>query len=176
MDSYIIIVIIFGLITMGLLCLLYFINNLSLLKNKVERSFIPIKSYIEERSTLLDKMSSFLSNNLEHEEELKKQLETTKTNLNNVNNAVNGILVLKNTEEVFTKFNHLDKIYKNLTRNKEYSELKKEYEENENRINYTIDNYNKEAKKYNNYKKKKIVLSLSKLLHFPEYSYYKNKS
>ena len=119
MDSYIIITIIFGIITMCILCLLFFINRLSLLKSEIEKSFIPIKEYIEERTTLLDKISSFISKNLEHEEELIKNIENAKKILKNIKNAEEGIPHLKKTEEIFSKFKNLNKIYKKLINNKE---------------------------------------------------------
>ena len=173
MKSYTIIILIFGIITMIILCLLFFINEISLLAKEIEKQFEPIKEYIEQRIKLLDKISSFITKNLEHEEELLKEIETAKQELSNIKNASDGINTLKNTEQVLIKSTQLEQVYKKIINNKEYKELIEEYKENNNRINYAIDNYDRKVRKYNNYKEKKIIIILNKIFNFPNYSYYK---
>ena len=176
MDTYIIIVIIFGIIALILISLLFFINRLSILSNKIEFAFKPIKTYIEERNDILDKMKEFITNNLEHEEEFLKEIDKAKETLETTRKAIEGIPNLKKTEKVFIKFNKLDEIYPKLKNNKEYKTLTESYNNNQDRINYGINNYDEGVKKYNNYKEKKIVSTLSILFHFPNYIYYKNES
>ena len=74
--------------------------------------------------------------------------------------------------DIYTK---LDKTYPKLKNNKEYKELKKELDENINRINYAKDKYNEEVTNYNKYKESKIIKLLNKILKFKEFTYYKKE-
>ena len=60
MDTYKLIVIFFGLITLLALSILFFINRLFLYANYVEKSFEPIHTYINERIELLRKMKKYV--------------------------------------------------------------------------------------------------------------------
>ena len=175
MESYTWIVIIFGILLIIFLLPLYFINRLLLQANKIEESFEPIKTYIEERKELLESIAIFIKNNLKNEEELIKKIEETTQELNNIKDAKEGIPILKKSDKLKINLNKLEEIHPKISNNKEYQSLKTKLKENQNRINYTKDSYNKEVTNYNNYKNKKIISILNKLFSFKEYTYYKEE-
>ena len=166
MDTYVVIVLIFGVITLVLFILLFFVNRMFLLRNRIEDSFIPIKDYLQERVNILDSMIAFLVKYLKYEEEFK---------IEGVEGALDGVVLLKDTEGVLVKFVGLGDIYSKIRKNKEYLSLIEQYQENRDRINYAIDSYNKGVRDYNNYRKLKIISFLDKIFHFPVYIYYKSE-
>lgn len=175
MEAYIIIVILFGIITLLVLSLLFFINRTYLYANNIERYYSPIKDYLEERKNILKKTNNFISNNLEHEKTLNKKIDRV-INLSNTNtNPAEVINILKKTDDLLDIYTKLDKTYPKLKNNKEYKELKKELDENINRINYAKDKYNEEVTNYNKYKESKIIKILNKILKFKEFTYYKKE-
>ena len=176
MEIYTIIVIIFGIIALLALSIIFFINRTYIYKNHIEKSFEPIKEYLNERIEITKKMNTFIKNNLEHEKSLNKKLEKVIDSLNSITSASNGIPILKKTEETTDTFIHLEEIYKKLKDNKEYSQIKKEYQDNIDRINYAKDKYNDSITNYNNYKEKKLLVIINKILKFPEFTYYKNNN
>ncbi len=173
MDTYVVIVIIFGIIALILLCLLFFINRLSILGKMVEDCFLSVESYIEQRAFIFEDMSSFLSKKLTQEQSLSKKIDSVRKSLLDVHGAIEGIDVLKKSDSVFSKFIHLDSLYDDLKNDKDYLKLKNSYQENQDRINYSIDSYDEGVSIYNKYKEKWLISFLSKVLRFPEYSYYK---
>ena len=168
METYTIIIISFGVIALLLLILLFFINRLTILKNIIEKSFLPVKTNIEERVNIINDMISFLKEKAKEEETLEKELENTKTSLENIKNAQDGIITIKETKKTFIKFSELNNIYEKLNKDKDFILLKEKYKNNENKINYALESYNKGVKDYNNYKEKKIINLLSNVVHFPE--------
>lgn len=173
MEIYTIIVIIFGIIALLALSIIFFINRAFIYKNHIEKSFEPIKEYLSDRIEIAKKMNTFIKNKLEHEKSLNKKLEKTIDKLNSITNAEDGIPILKETEEITNTFIHLEEIYKKLKDNKEYNQIKKEYQDNIDRINYAKDKYNDSVTNYNNYKEKKLLVIINKVLKFPEFTYYK---
>ena len=62
MDSYTIIVIIFGVIILSILILLYFYNKIIIQKTRILKKYNNVKGYIlEERNAILE-MASFIQN------------------------------------------------------------------------------------------------------------------
>lgn len=175
MDTYVVIVLIFGVITLVLFILLFFVNRMFLLRNRIEDSFIPIKDYLQERVNILDSMIAFLVKYLKYEEEFKIEMKNERDLLEGVEGALDGVVLLKDTEGVLVKFVGLGDIYSKIRKNKEYLSLIEQYQENRDRINYAIDSYNKGVRDYNNYRKLKIISFLDKIFHFPVYIYYKSE-
>ena len=176
MDAYIVIVILFGIITLLVLSLLFFINRIYLSANNVERYYEPIKEYLEERKDIFKKTNNFISNNLEHEKSLNQKIDRV-INLTNTEVKPEEIIkALKKTDELLDIYTKLDKTYPKLKNNKEYNKLKKELEENISKINYAKDKYNEEVTNYNKYKENKIIAALDKILKFKEFTYYKKES
>ena len=176
MDAYIVIVLLFGIITLLVLSLLFFINRTYLYANNVERYYSPIKDYLEERKNILKKTNNFISNNLEHEKTLNQKIDRV-INLSNTNtNPEEVIKILKKTDDLLDIYTKLDKTYPKLKNNKEYKELKKELDANIDKINYAKDKYNEEVTNYNKYKESKLIKYLNKILKFKEFTYYKKES
>ena len=64
MDSYTIIVLIFGIIILSILILLYFYNKITIQKTRILKKYNNVKGYIlEERNAILE-MVTFIKNNL----------------------------------------------------------------------------------------------------------------
>ena len=172
MDSYIIIVFIFGILTLGILCLLFFINRLTLFQRKVNNSYQPIFDYFKQRSNLMREMINFIKKNLEHENSYIKKLETAIEVIEKSQNTDGELKKIKKTQEQAFHFLELEKTYSFLTKNEEYLKLKEQVELNEERLVYATENYDKGVQNYNDYKEKKIVSFLGKFLRFPNYDYY----
>ena len=174
METYIIIILIFGIITLLLLCLLFFINRLTLIGMQVENKFIPIKEQIEERINILEQFSKYITNNFKYEKDLIKEIQKNKESLIQITKASNGLDNLYISEDLFKKLLTLDETYPKIKNNKDYLELVEKYNETKNKIDYSKEDYNKEVQKYNHYKENKIISTLDKIIHFPNYDDYKN--
>lgn len=172
MDSYIIIIFIFGIFTLGILCLLFFINRLSLLKRRVNNNYQAISNYFKERSNLMKEMISFIQKNLEHELSYIKKLETAIEIMENAKNTDGELKKIKRTKEQAYHFLELEKTYSFLKKNEEYLKLKEQVELNEERLVYATEDYDKGVQYYNDYKETKIINFLGKFLRFPNYDYY----
>ena len=122
---------------------------------------------------MINELMIWRKNNLEYENEVLKTLTTEQEKLKNISNAKEGIEILKNNNRIEKAFENLEKTYEKINKNKEYLSLKERYIDSQNKINYTLDSYDKEVTTYNNYKEKKIIITLSKIFHFPNYNYYK---
>ena len=175
MESYTIIVIIFGIIAMMLLSLLFFINKVSLHSKMIENNFEAMKEILNERINILEDMKKWLNHNLEHEDVLSHEIEKNKENLENIKKATDNLEIIKNTE-IEEKFMKLDEIYPKIKKNEEYIDLKNRYITNQENINYAANTYDEGVKNYNNYKETRIVSYLNKILHFPTYNYYNKES
>ena len=176
MQAYIVIVILFGIITLLVLCLLFFINRVYLHAGNVERYYEPIKDYLEERKNIFKKTNNFISNNLEHEKTLNQKIDRIVNLTITETNPSEVIKVLKKTDELLDIYTKLDKTYPKLKNNKEFNTLKKELEENIDKINYAKDKYNEEVTSYNKFKSSKLIAFLNKFLKFKEFTYYKKES
>ena len=173
MDSYTIIVIIFGIIILSILILLYFYNKIVIQKAKILKKYNNVKGYIlEERNATLE-MITFIQNNLEHEEDYISTLKKTVEIFDYLKNTDGGLKQLKKAQNTYRDFSKLDKVYSSLKKNKEYIQLKEKANTAEDRLKYSFDDYNKEVKKYNNLDKEKIYDLIKKIARFPKYDTYK---
>lgn len=172
MESYSMIVLIFGILSLILLVILYFINRLVQHKNKINKRFLAVKDFLDERVKIVDNMVSFLENNLEHEKSYLKKLGNVKEVILNIKNNKEGIGAIKKTEVDVLSFSKLENTYKNLTKNKEYLKIKEDILANQDKLVYALDSYDKGVINYNNYREKKFIYWLSKLCRIPEYDCY----
>lgn len=173
MDSYTIIVIIFGIIILSILILLYFYNKITIQKTRILKKYNNVKGYIlEERNAILE-MVTFIKNNLEHEQDYISTLKKTVEVLDNLKNTDGELKQLKQAQNTYRDFSKLDNVYSSLKKNKEYITLKEKANTIEERLKYSFDDYNKEVKKYNNLDKEKIYALIKKIARFPKYDTYK---
>lgn len=174
MESYTIIVLIFGLLVFFLLIGLYFVNQLFQYKLKIDNSFLTVKDLLQDKGLLIDEMLEFLSANLEHERNLHKQLVQTKELLLTVKNDSEGIQTIHKLESALESFVGLENTYKKLAKNKDYLKIKAELQKNKAKLIYAMDSYDKGVINYNNYRDNKFIYLLSKLCRIPEYCCYNN--
>ncbi|MDD5826188.1 MAG: LemA family protein [Bacilli bacterium] len=173
MDSYTIIVLIFGIIILSILILLYFYNKITIQKTRILKKYNNVKGYIlEERNAILE-MVTFIKNNLEHEQDYISTLKKTVEVLDNLKNTDGELKQLKQAQNTYRDFSKLDNVYSSLKKNKEYITLKEKANTIEERLKYSFDDYNKEVKKYNNLDKEKIYDLIKKIARFPKYDTYK---
>lgn len=172
MDNYTVIVIIFGILILLFLIVLFFLNRLILFQNRIKKTFSTTKVYLEEKTILIDKISYFIKNNLKHEDNLVKKMEQIKKELNNINICKEGIQSIKNAEKLYQELQGLNKVYPTLKKNQEYQILTKELLTNQERIIYSMDEYNKGVMNYNQYRKQPLIHFLSKVFRFPSYPDY----
>lgn len=172
MDSYSIIVLIFGLLIIIALIVVFFLNRLIGYQNKVKDLFATILEYLDARMKLIDEMIKFISSELNYEENFIKKLEQTKVSIQNLFQNSNSLKEFKKYEKEFLSFLTLEKVYPSLKKNKEYLALKQEIELNQERVVYAMDSYDKGVMDYNDYQKKKLIRFLARVFHFPKYDYY----
>lgn len=172
MDSYSIIVLIFGLLIIIALIVVFFLNRLIGYQNKVKDLFATILEYLDARMKLIDEMIKFISSELNYEENFIKKLEQTKVSIQNLFQNSNSLKEFKKYEKEFLSFLTLEKVYPSLKKNKKYLALKQEIELNQERVVYAMDSYDKGVMDYNDYQKKKLIRFLARVFHFPKYDYY----
>lgn len=172
METYNIIILIFGILLLGILIVLYFINRMLQYKTKIDNSFIAVKDILEDRIKIIDSMLKFIENNLEHEKSYQKRLVESKELILKVKNNKEGIKLIKKTEKHILEFTKLENTYKNLAKNKEYLNVKETIISNKEKLLYAIDSYDKGVINYNNYRGNKLIYILSKICRIPEYDCY----
>lgn len=174
MESYTIIVLIFGLIILLLLVVLFFINRLSLYRRRIDNSLITVSDTLDMRIKLIDEMIAFIKKNLEHEKSYVKKLEQIKKYLQAFSKKKPSFDNFNQNENNFLHFTTLEKTYTNLNKNEEYLNLKEKALNNQDKLIYALDEFDKGVAQYNDYRSKKINLLISKLFFFPKYDCYKN--
>lgn len=173
MDKYTILVFIFGILILLALVILFFLNNLLLKKEKVNFSFDSVVKYLKERVILLDNISAFTLDAMENEKKYLANLNKTSIALSKIiKSSEEGLIEIKESSKVLKKFIDLVKIYPKLEKNKTYNNLVQEIKLNEDRIMYAIASYDEEVKIFNEFKKSKINLIISKVFRIKDYGYY----
>ena len=172
MESYNIIILVFGLITLFSLIMLYFINRILQYKIRIENSFLEIRKLLDEQMNILDEMIEFIKINFEHEVSLLKKLDKTKEIIPNVKNNSDGIKDIKRVEKELLGFTKLENTYKKLDKNKDYINIKEDILNNRDKLIYAFDGYDREVISYNNYRENKLIKFLSKLCRIPQYDCY----
>ena len=173
MNSQDIIIILFGILTFFLLVALFFVNRVLLIKQKADIQYENVKKYIDERIMLFERMYNFVEENIEEEQKLAAELKEANERLSDVlKTNVYDLKELKRTKKLFAKFVKLGSIYPHLNKNQIYKLISDETEINVERIEYSIDSYDKIAKEYNEFKKTKLNSFISKMLKLSDYDYY----
>ena len=166
------IVIIFGILILGILSLLFFLNRLLLLKKNIENSFSSVRTCLDERIILISRMCEFIQKNLNHEEVLLKKLEKAKKEFEQIRDCNEGIHMIKNFEKVLKNLQNLSKVYPFLESQKDYQKLMEDFLTNQDRIVYAFSSYDEGVKNYNSYRENLFILKLSKIFRFSDYEYY----
>lgn len=172
MDSYTVIVLIFGIIILMLLVILFFINRLISYRRRVENSLVTVSSYLEVRIQLTDQMIEFIEKNLEYEKSYLLKLKDVKKYIQEFLKKNHSFKNFHKNEKEFLHFTTLDKTYSFLKNNQEYEGLKNEALVNQDNLIYALDSYDKGVVDYNNYRSKKMILFISKLFRFSQYDCY----
>ena len=172
MDSYSIIVFIFGILILFLLIVLFFVNRLFSYRNRVKRHFDTVLEYLEVRIVLIDEIITFITEHLEHEEHYVKKLKQVKDEIQKLFQDSSSLKEFKKGEKEFLNFNSLEKVYPSLKNRSDYLDLKDEIKLNQDRVVYAMDSYDKGVMDYNNYREKKFVRLVAKIFRFPNYDYY----
>lgn len=172
MESYTIIVLIFGIIIFILLIGLYFVNRILQYKLRIDNSFYAIKEVLNSLEVLLEDILEFLDKNLEHEKSLRKRLSQTKDLILSVKNDKEGIKTIHKIDSELNNFISLENTYEKLGKNKDYTKIKEELLKNKDRLIYASDIYDKGVIDYNNYREKRLINIISKLLRIPDYDCY----
>ncbi len=172
MDSYAIIVTCFGVLVLGILCLLFFVNRLLILKKRIQIRFSSIYTYLEERVVILKKMNDFIKQNTDHEEELSKKIEQQIEEIQQIKKPNDGVELIKKSKSFIIELQKLDEVYSQFSKKKEYQKLKEELKVNQERIDYAFVSYDEGVKNYNEYRENPFILHICKVLRFSDYIYY----
>lgn len=172
MEGYSVIVLVFGVLSLLILGILYFVNWLWKYKTKIDNSFFAVKEVLNDRAELLEEMIEFVEGNLEHEKSYQKKLAQTRDLIVNIRNNKEGIETIKRTKGEVLSFVELENTYKKLGKNKDYLQIKDEILRNEEKLVYAFDSYDKGVIEYSNYRNNKFIYWLSKLCGIPEYGCY----
>lgn len=166
--------IIFGSITFLALIVVFYVNNLLMKKDKVDHQFESVIKYLKERKNLIDRVSSFTEEHTENEEKYVKTLRKHGENISDITTLnKESLKEIKSSLKQLKKFIKMDEIYPKFSKNGIYSLLSDEIILNEERFNYSIESYNKEAKIYNEIKSKnKVNIYISKIFKINDYEYY----
>lgn len=174
LESYYVVIVIFGIVTLLLLVSLLFVNRLFSRKERIDLLFENVMKYVDERILLFERMANFVEENVEEEMNYVN-------NLNNSNDILNemfeskkyNLKEIQKSEKLFDKFAELIKTYPYLGKNEIYKMLVQENKTNVERILYAVESYNEKVKEYNEFKKKtKINNFISKIFRLSDYEYY----
>ena len=173
MESYNILIVLFGIIILGIMIILFFINNLLLKKERVKNQFESVNNYINDRIDLFARIASFVESNSENEEKYVNSIYDSSDELSDVcDNGKYDIKKIKKSFKVIEKYIKLGDIYPDFNKNRIYTMLKEEIILNEERIVYAMESYDKAAKNFNELKTKKIYDKISKIFKIEDYEYY----
>lgn len=171
MKSYYILIIIFGVLTSGLIISLSFINRILNRKNKIDLLFSNIIKYVEERISLMERAKTFIEENIEEEINLANKINDSATILEEeLKKNEYSEKELEKSKKLFEKYSSLINNYSKLEKNEIYKILTNENETNIERIKYAIEIYNEKVKEYNSFKNStKINKFISKVLNLRDY-------
>ncbi len=172
MGGYTIIIIIFGLLILFFLIILFFLNRLVLLQNRIKKTFSTTRMYLDEMSELMGVLCEYIKNNLEHEDNLIKKIMKVQMRIDKIVGIEEGIEAIKESSKLYQEVYQLNTIYPKLKKKKEFQEVMNKLQKNQDRIHYSMDEYNKGVMNYNQYRKQPFIYFLSKLFRFPSYSNY----
>lgn len=172
-TTVITIIIIFGLIVFGLLFILNFVNRLEFYKKKVIQKFESVKSIINERIEIIDKVNMYLKVNCPHEDNLIKELNNLTTSFRNTDDINELLSLINKSRNILKSATTLESTYIILQNKKEYFDFRDMIKDNDAKIEFAASVYNEEVENYNKFRENKYISILSKMFKFPDYNYYK---
>ncbi len=172
MDSYTIIVVIFGILILGALIVLYYYNRLAILKNQVLKQYEGVLYYLEVEKCVVADMIHFIEENLEHEEDYIKKLQNFSERITSLKNIDGELQQFKKNLKVYLRFGELDQVYDFLTKNPAYLKIKESMMLNQERLVYALDSYDKGVKYYNDDQGNRLIQMIRKVFRFPRFDFY----
>ena len=172
-EAWIIIIVLFAiLIIIGILVITFY-NKLLFRKNKAKEKFKSMSECLNERTDIINKLTSILQSNDYFEESLLRELKSLKEEIDKETKTNYLISLIEESDKVLEKALNLDNIYDHLKNNQDFLNVKEQFKNNQYKLMYTKEIYNEEAEAYNNYKNKGISKIIAKLFKMPDYNYYK---
>ena len=172
-EAWIIIIVLFAiLIIIGILVITFY-NKLLFRKNKAKEKFKSMSECLNERTDIINKLTSILQSNDYFEESLLRELKSLKAEIDKETKTNYLISLIEESDKVLEKALNLDNIYDHLKNNQDFLNVKEQFKNNQYKLMYTKEIYNEEAEAYNNYKNKGISKIIAKLFKMPDYNYYK---
>lgn len=128
---------------------------------------------LNERTDIINKLTSILQSNDYFEESLLRELKSLKEEIDKETKTNYLISLIEESDKELEKALNLDNIYDHLKNNQDFLNVKEQFKNNQYKLMYTKEIYNEEAEAYNNYKNKGISKIIAKLFKMPDYNYYK---
>ncbi len=172
MDSYIIIVVIFGILILGALIILFYYNRLAILKNRVLKQYEGVLYYLEVERCIVVDMIHFIEESLEHEEDYIKKLQNFSEGITSLKNTDGELQKFKKDLEVYLRFGQLDQVYDFLADNPAYLKIKESMMLNQERLVYALDSYDRGVKNYNDDQGNQLFQMIRKVFRFPRFDSY----
>lgn len=169
MDSYVVIVIIFGILILGILIWLNFFNKVLIARKKVISSRKEIYSEFGETREVTKAMIDFVKNNLEHEEDLLIRLNNTFDDIEDARRDQGNIKKLGKLDRTARVFLDLGDTYPKLKRNREYLKLKERILMNKAGILFAAESYRDEVMVYQKMDKGRVYNFLKKVFKFRDF-------
>lgn len=162
----------FGILTLLVLVVLYFVNRLVSLKRRIENAWRAVEDVMKMEIDLFEMMKEWIEKSLDHEENFLKQLLEMKQALGRVKEVGEGLVLIGECEKLMERFVGLESTYEYLGKSKDYVEIKKRCLDSQEKISYVMEGYDKGVRNYNDYKDQKGINLISKLVRFKDYDYY----
>lgn len=167
-----IIVFIFAVIIFFILFIIGIANKLVFYNDRIKDKFSSMKDLIDKRVDIINSIILFLEVNCPHEDNIIKKLKDIVNSIKDVDD-INELLslVYKSRGIIDNAFN-LESAYIVLSDNMEYSNLKSEIKDNDDRLVFSASTYNESVDNYNSYRNNKFVNFISIVLKFGDYNKY----
>ena len=172
-EAWIIIIVLFAILILIGILVITFYNKLLFRKNKAKEKFKSMSECLNERTDIINKLTSILQSNDYFEESLLRELKSLKEEIDKETKTNYLISLIEESDKVLEKALNLDNIYDHLKNNQDFLNVKEQFKNNQYKLMYTKEIYNEEAEAYNNYKNKGISKIIAKLFKMPDYNYYK---
>ena len=172
-EAWIIIIVLFAILILIGILVITFYNKLLFRKNKAKEKFKSMSECLNERTDIINKLTSILQSNDYFEESLLRELKSLKAEIDKETKTNYLISLIEESDKVLEKALNLDNIYDHLKNNQDFLNVKEQFKNNQYKLMYTKEIYNEEAEAYNNYKNKGISKIIAKLFKMPDYNYYK---
>ena len=171
MDGYVIIVMIFGFLILGILVFLYFYNQVVNERERVKIQYSNVFEYLKEEGNLILEIITFLEKSFQHEEDYILSLKRSYEEIFK-NHPEEGFSKIRGLSNIFSDFVRLESVYPSLKKNQEYLDLREKLEVNWNRVEYAFSSYDKEVGRYLAMDSSKIYFFIKKIGRFPKFVCY----